>query len=68
MIDMGRWYTVAEIGELLQVHEQSVRRWLRSGEMKGTLLGRKGGYRVAGADLKSFMDERSNPEGKEMAA
>jgi len=68
MIDMGHWYTVAEIGELLQVHEQSVRRWLRSGELKGTLLGRKGGYRVAGADLKSFMDERSNPEGKEMAA
>jgi len=68
MIDMGRWYTVSEIGELLSVHEQSVRRWLRSGELKGTLLGRKGGYRIAGADLKSFMDERGNPEGKEMAA
>ena len=68
MVDQGRWYTVADIVELLQVHEQSVRRWLRDGELRGTLLGRKGGYRVLGSDLQVFLDGRTGgTEGKDAA-
>lgn len=67
MVDSDRWYTVAEIVTMLQVHEQSVRRWLRSGELRGTLLGRKGGYRVLGSDLKAFLDQRADSVGKAAA-
>ena len=27
-----RWFTVEEIAEILRVHEQTVRRWLRAGD------------------------------------
>lgn len=54
-----RWYTIAEIVDKLQVHEQTVRRWIKSGELRGTLLGRKAGYRVRGSDLETFLENRS---------
>jgi excisionase family DNA binding protein len=50
-----RWLTVAEIVERLRVHEQTVRRWLRSGELPGRALGRKAGWRVRETDLEEFM-------------
>jgi excisionase family DNA binding protein len=50
-----RWLTVAEIAERLRVHEQTVRRWLRSGELPGRALGRKAGWRIREADLEEFM-------------
>ncbi|MDP9355927.1 MAG: helix-turn-helix domain-containing protein [Chloroflexota bacterium] len=53
-----RWYTVEEIVDLLKVHEQTVRRWLRDGQLRGVLLGRKAGYRVRAADLDAFLEER----------
>lgn len=68
MIDHDRFYTIQDIVELLQVHEQTVRRWLKSGELRGTMLGRKAGYRIAGGDLRAFIDGRTGPEGKAVAA
>ena len=52
-----RWLTVAEIVERLKVHEQTVRRWLRTGQLPGRLLGRRGGWRVRESDLDAFMRE-----------
>ncbi len=66
MIDLNRMYTVADIVELLGVHEESVRRWLRDGDLHGYMLGRKGGYRVSGQDLQEFLEKRST--GKAVAA
>lgn len=68
MIEDDRFYTIADIVDLLQVHEQTVRRWLKQGELRGTMLGRKAGYRIAGGDLRAFIDERTGPEGKGIAA
>ena len=53
-----RWYTVEEIVDLLKVHEQTVRRWLRDGELRGVLLGRKAGYRIRASDFESFLAAR----------
>lgn len=58
MVERDRWYTVADIVAMLGVHEQTVRRWLKSGELTGSLLGRKGGYRIHGADLHVFISKR----------
>ena len=68
MVD-ERWYTVAEIVELLKVHEQTVRRWLREGELRGYNLGGKSGYRVRESDLAAFLEGRAEGgPGKEIAA
>jgi len=59
VVEVNRWYTIAEIVDMLSVHEQTVRRWLKSGELRGTLLGRKAGYRVQGNDLQAFLETRA---------
>ena len=53
-----RWLDVKDIVELLQVHEQTVRRWIKQGDLPAILLGRKGGYRVAESDLNKFLEEQ----------
>ena len=58
MVD-ERWFTIAEIVEILQVHEQTVRRWVRSGALPAAKLGRKAGYRIRGSDLATFLRERT---------
>jgi len=32
---------------------------LKSGELRGTLLGRKAGSRIQGSDLQAFLDARA---------
>ena len=52
------WLTVEEIATRLQVHIETVRRWIRSGELPGLSLGRRAGYRVKEADLDRFLERR----------
>lgn len=66
MIDRTRWYTVADVVEMLQLHEQTVRRWIRDGELPAYSLGRRSGYRISGEDLAEFLERRAT--GKENAA
>jgi len=51
-----RWYTVQEIVNMLSVHEQTVRRWIKQGELEAILFGRKGGYRVKASNLDAFLE------------
>lgn len=61
-----RWLTVAEICERLRVHEETVRRWLRSGQLPGRAFGGRTGYRVRESDLDAFLRQES--ETKKVAA
>lgn len=61
-----RWYTVSEVAEALRVHEQTVRRWLRNGELAGYNFSGKTGYRIRRGDLEDFLETKY--EGKERAA
>ena len=63
-----RMLTVAEIVELLQVHEQTVRRWIKSGELRAIILGRKSGYRVRESDLRAFLEARETSADPKAAA
>jgi excisionase family DNA binding protein len=38
--------TVPEVAEQLTVTEETVRRWLRSGQLAGVLLSRRAGWRI----------------------
>ena len=69
-VENERWYTVEEIVDMLKVHEQTVRRWLKEGELRGVLLGRKAGYRVRASDFEAFLaarDAREVEQGKAAA-
>ena len=55
-----RLLTVAQVAATLQVDEDTVRRWLRAGQLLGTNLGSRAGYRVRQSDLDAFLDARSN--------
>ena len=50
--------TVQQVAEHLQVAEESVRRWLRTGQMDGVNLGGKGGWRISEYGLERFLRER----------
>ncbi len=59
------WLTVQEITQILKVHEESVRRWIRSGDLPAILLGStKGGYRVRRSDFDQFIGEKFGGMGK----
>jgi excisionase family DNA binding protein len=61
-----RLLTVADICDRLQVHEETVRRWLRDGRLKGINLGGKSGYRIRENDLEEFL-QRMAEQGKAAA-
>ncbi len=63
---MEKWLTVKQVSENLGVHEDTVRIWLRTGQLKGRLLSRRAGWRIAAADLDAFM--REDPQTAKTAA
>jgi excisionase family DNA binding protein len=53
-----RMLTVDQVAGRLQVNEQTVRRWLREGELTGTPFGGRAGWRVNEEDLLAFLARR----------
>jgi excisionase family DNA binding protein len=60
-----RMYSVREVTERLGVHENTVLRWLKGGQLRGIRLGgKRAGWRIRQSDLERFIDQRANvPEG-----
>lgn len=51
-----RLLTVPEAAERLRVSEWSIRRWLRSGRLKGVRIGgSRAGWRVRESELEAFL-------------
>lgn len=51
-----RWLTVAQVAEELQVHEETVRRWLRQGRLEGHNFSGRTGYRIRQSAVAAFME------------
>lgn len=51
-----RFYTIKEVAELLKVSDGAVRKWLKSGKLKGIKLGRI--WRIKKSDLEEFLNEK----------
>ncbi len=60
-MDQERWLTVEETAVRLSVHEQTVRRWLRSGQITGTSINRRAGWRISESELNRFLSEGPRP-------
>lgn len=54
----AQYLTVAEVSSLFRVGAKTVRRWIRSGDLPATRLGRD--WRIARSDLKAFAEARGN--------
>ena len=57
---MDEWLTTAEVAKILKVNPETVKRWLRGGEMRGSLLSDRAGWRIARDEVTRFMREREN--------
>ncbi len=53
-----RLLTVEQVAERLQVNPETVRRWLRRGELEGVDLGHKAGYRISEQALSEFLAKK----------
>ena len=56
MSDDEKLLTVAQVAEQLQVHPETVRVWIRTGELEAMDIG--GEYRISRADLNDFIQRR----------
>jgi excisionase family DNA binding protein len=57
--DPTEWLTIPEVAANLKVDPETVRRWIRAGELPYLSLGSaKAGYRDQRADLDRFTEER----------
>jgi len=54
---MSSYLTTSDVAKRLDVSLDTVRRWLRSGELKGSPFGRAG-YRIEDADFQAFFNQR----------
>ena len=64
---MEKIYTTEQVAELLAVHPDSIRAWLRTGELRGIKLPGGRRWRVLERDLQEFILklDTSNHEQKE---
>ena len=60
-MEPGKYYTVAEVSQMLRVSERQVRNWVERGELKVFRIGKRG-YRISESALNEFIAQRSKEE------
>ncbi len=55
----AEYFTVREVADRLKVHPQTLKDWLRSGELEGVNFGGRTGWRVTDAQLRDFVERRT---------
>ena len=58
---MDKFYSVEEVSKILQVHDNTTRRYIKSGRLKAVKMDRA--YRISETDLKAFLDSLT-PQGE----
>jgi excisionase family DNA binding protein len=61
----SKLYTIEDIAALLSVHPETVRNWIRSGQLDAINLGGAAGYRITQADLDKFLQSRRGRPNKD---
>ena len=59
-------YTVKQISEMLKTNPETVRRWIRLGELESDQVSRKGGNLITASSLNKFL--KSKPKYADIAA
>ena len=65
----SEWMTVQDVASYLKVNEETVRRWIRDGDLEVLSLGtsNRAGYRILKSALDTFIKERYGRMGKAAA-
>ena len=58
------WLTLYDVARTLRLHIQTVRTWVRTGELNAVRLGGKSGYRVRRTDFEAFLKARETGRGR----
>jgi excisionase family DNA binding protein len=67
-MDREEWMTVDEVAELFRVNAETVRRWIRAGDLPVLDLGGpKTGYRIRRSDVAAYAEARYGFLGKDAA-
>jgi excisionase family DNA binding protein len=61
--ELERFYSVEEIAERLQVSDQTVRRWVKSGKLAAFKPGKE--LRIRPSDLEEFLESRKVHPGED---
>lgn len=65
-MEAGHTISVEEAAKWLGVTIETIRRYLRRGELRGYRLGKKSGWRIQPSDLEDLVRRRTNqPQGGE---
>ena len=62
-----KYLTVEQVAQRLQVHPETVRRWLREGRMRGHRLGPRAPYRIPATEVERFLASQNGDEEKAAA-
>ncbi len=56
-MEQDEFLTVEEAAQRLKVHDQTIRRWVRSGYLAGTLISRRAGWRISSAAVQRLLTD-----------
>lgn len=65
-MNLEQLLTVDDVAEKLQIHPETIRRWLRDGRLEGYRFSRKGGWRIRPESVTKML-EAETLEGKLVA-
>jgi excisionase family DNA binding protein len=57
-----QWLTVDETAERLKIHPQTIRRWLKQGQLQGTLLSHYAGWRIRESEVMYVLEHGLRPK------
>ncbi len=65
-----QFVSVDDAATYLDVHAQTIRRWLRDGRLQGVMINRAAGYRIRREEVERVLVEglRAPTQGKELPA
>jgi excisionase family DNA binding protein len=58
MLAVSDFLHVQDVADRLDVSVESVRMWIRSGQLAAIQLGRRAGWRIDPEDLRQFLEQR----------
>ena len=67
--EQREWLTISQVADVLQVDPETVRRWVRTSQLKALNLGgrTRPDYRIRREDLDTFIRARYGEQGKAAA-
>lgn len=55
-----RYYSVPQVSRMLNVHENTVKRYIREGVLKGFKVNRRGDWRISETELDNFVKQMTS--------